>query len=78
MKNNTSVVKTPSRVHRVPAMGTNDTGSGHPKICIRFDRKQFDKINSHAAASNISFAEAVRSLVDYAFDHLENDDGAAA
>lgn len=34
----------------------------------------FNQINDHAKDANLSFAEATRSLIGYAFDRLEDEE----
>ena len=64
-----------NRTYRGPAKGTE--ASGNRKVCVAFEPDQFDQINAHAKAANLSFAEAVRSLVCFAFDRLAAGEAAA-
>lgn len=64
-----------TRTYRGPARGFD--ASGNRKVCIAFEPDQFDRINAHAKAANLSFAEAVRSLICFAFDRLAADEAAA-
>lgn len=65
-----------NRSYRQPARGTVEwkLGPDHPKICIRFERAMFDQINDHAKQARLTFAEAARSLIGYAFDKLAQEE----
>lgn len=65
-----------NRTYAGPAKGTE--ASGNRKVCVAYEPDQFDRINAHAKASNLSFAEAVRSLICFAFDRLDAEDAAAS
>lgn len=60
-----------TRTYRGPAKGFE--ASGNRKVCVAFEPDQFDRINTHAKEANLTFAEAVRSLVCFAFDRLDTE-----
>jgi hypothetical protein len=68
----TSNILSPRTTYRA-ARGTIENNGGNPKICVRFEQKQFSQINDYARSVNSSFAEAIRCLIDYAFDKLEEE-----
>lgn len=56
------------------ANGHRERNSAHPKISVRFDDQQFDRIEAYARQCDCTFGEAVRLLTDYAFDKLDQED----
>lgn len=62
------------RYYKQPARGTVEGKVDCPKLCVRFERPMFDQINDHARGANLSFNEAVRSLIGYAFDKLAEEE----
>ena len=60
-----------TRTYSGPAKGF--PASGNRKFCVAFEPDQFERINTHAKEANLTPAEAVRSLVCFAFDRLDTE-----
>lgn len=57
------------------AKGTIEGGDTFPKIAIRFRPEVFNKLNVRAINHNVSFAEEVRRLVDFALARMKEGQG---
>jgi macrodomain Ter protein organizer (MatP/YcbG family) len=62
------------RIRGKRATGTVEKHSKHPKISVKFEREIFEKIADYSQKNRVAFGEAVRLLIDYAFDKLDQED----
>jgi hypothetical protein len=60
----TAIRRMLDRPAAMPAAGVMEPGRGFKRIVVACEPALFDRVNHLAAASGVSFAEAVRQLLD--------------